>query len=105
MAGMKDTLGDQLYPTSPGYKKVGTSQDAARSVARRSGALKNRALDAIKNAGTAGLTADECAAVLGESVLSIRPRFSELLGAGLIRETGQRRRNASGKMADVLVAA
>mgnify|MGYP000322982922 CR=1 FL=1 len=53
----------------------------------------------------AGLTADECAAVLGESVLSIRPRFSELLGAGLIRETGQRRRNASGKMADVLVAA
>jgi DNA-binding IclR family transcriptional regulator len=48
-----------------------------------------------------GLTADEIAAKLGESVLAVRPRVSELFHAGLIEKTGERRPNASGLNAHV----
>ena len=48
-----------------------------------------------------GLTADEIAAKLGESVLAVRPRVSELFRAGLIEKTGDRRPNASGLNAHV----
>jgi hypothetical protein len=51
--------------------------------------------------GAGPLTADEAAAKLGESVLSIRPRISELRARGLIAPTGERRRNASGMRAMV----
>lgn len=47
------------------------------------------------------LTADEVAARLKESVLSIRPRITELKARGLIADTGLRRRNASGEKARV----
>lgn len=105
MAGMKDTLGDLLYPESPGFKKAGTSEAAARSVAGRAPGLRERALKAVKAAGAAGLTADECAAALGATVLAVRPRFTELLEKGMIRETQRLRRNESGRMARVMVAA
>jgi len=49
----------------------------------------------------AGLTADEIAAALDESVLAVRPRVSELFHAGLIEKTGERRRNQSGLSAHV----
>ena len=49
----------------------------------------------------AGLTADEIAVRLGESVLAVRPRVSELFHAGLIEKTGARRFNASGLRAHV----
>ena len=49
----------------------------------------------------AGLTADEIAARLDESVLAVRPRVSELFHAGLIAKTGERRPNASGLAAHV----
>ena len=48
-----------------------------------------------------GLTADEIAARLGQSVLAVRPRVSELFHAGLIEKTGERRSNASGLSAHV----
>ena len=43
--------------------------------------------------------ADEAATFLGESVLSIRPRFSELATMGEIEDSGTRRKNASGRNA------
>lgn len=47
--------------------------------------------------GTVGpMTADEVAAHLGLSILSIRPRITELSKAGLIVKTGLRRANISG---------
>ena len=52
-------------------------------------------------ANPGGLTADEIAADLGESVLSIRPRVSELHRLGMIEKTKVRRRNASGMSASV----
>jgi len=48
-----------------------------------------------------GLTTDECAERLGETVLSIRPRFTELAAKGEIEDSGIRRKNASGRSATV----
>jgi predicted transcriptional regulator len=52
-------------------------------------------------AAPSGLTADEIAAKLEESVLAVRPRVSELFHAGVIEKTGERRPNASGLNAHV----
>jgi hypothetical protein len=48
-----------------------------------------------------GITADECAEIMREGVLSIRPRVSELHADNLIFDTGARRKNRSGKSAIV----
>jgi predicted ArsR family transcriptional regulator len=41
-------------------------------------------------------TADEIAAMVRKSILSVRPRISELNTAGMIWDSGERRKNASG---------
>ena len=46
-------------------------------------------------------TADDVATRLGETVLAIRPRITELAKNGLIEDSGQRRPNASGRAAKV----
>ena len=48
-----------------------------------------------------GLTADECAAIIGQTVLATRPRVTELNKQGKIIRTGQRRKNVSGASAIV----
>lgn len=98
--GMKDLLGDAPYPASPGYKEPTTSRDAAKAMRGRGNDLRGKALTAIKNA-KAGMTADEVAAALGETVLAIRPRISELNASGAIYSSGVRRTNASGLKAKV----
>jgi predicted ArsR family transcriptional regulator len=62
--------------------------------------LRRLVLDVLA-ATPSGLTADEIAAALDESVLAVRPRVSELFHAGLIEKTGERRRNDSGLGAHV----
>lgn len=102
MTGLKDTmLGDRLatYPYSPGHKVNGTSQEAARRVAPVAGTLRDKVLLALKLYGP--LTPDETAEKLGMSILSIRPRFSELHRLGLIEQTSERRTNDSGHRAEV----
>jgi DNA-binding Lrp family transcriptional regulator len=49
----------------------------------------------------AGATADEIAKDLNLSVLSVRPRVSELKRLGKIKQTGARRKNESGMTATV----
>lgn len=44
-------------------------------------------------------TADEIAEIVGETVLAIRPRLSELKKLGKIEPTGERGKNASGQSA------
>jgi hypothetical protein len=51
------------------------------------------------------MTADEVADFVGESLLTIRPRMTELKRLGLLRDTGARRANASGRQAVVWEAA
>lgn len=80
-----------------------TSADAGRKMRHKAGILLVRVLECLRGVEW-GLTADEIAAQLGESVLAVRPRTSELKRAGLIHATGARRRNASGMSAAVWAA-
>ncbi len=86
------------YGDLPGHKESTTSKDAALTIARTAVNLRALVLAALEAAGPRGLTSDEVAARLNQSVLSIRPRISEL-GPGrlnLIERTGERRWNFSG---------
>ena len=84
------------YPNGPGWKSGNTSRDAAIAVSATSPLLRERVFALIRAAGPAGLTPDECAEQLGESVLGVRPRFSELAKKSRIMPTGEKRRNQSG---------
>ena len=90
------------YPQAPGFKRAGTSQAAAESIAPIAKTLRERVLEAYHQHGS--MTADHCAAVLGLSVLSIRPRVTELRKMRLLHDTGRTAPNASGKQAEVLSA-
>lgn len=91
------------YPEAPGFKAAGTSQDAAESMVNSAPRLRRMCLQHIEKTGEIGATPDETAAALGLSVLSVRPRFTELAGSGAIRPTGATRKNTSGRSAKVWV--
>jgi Mn-dependent DtxR family transcriptional regulator len=93
-----------VYPDAPGHRGIDTSIAAASALAPKLGRLQQMALGAIREAGQRGRTADELAACLKMDRYSIQPRTSELKRKGLIRDSGQRRLNASGKQAIVWVA-
>lgn len=82
-----------------GWKGTDTSREAAEAASPTAASLRQDALSAIKLQGPS--TADEVALYLGRSVLSIRPRMSELRNAGLLEASGDRRKNASGSSATV----
>jgi predicted ArsR family transcriptional regulator len=92
------------YPHSPGWKAedTETSREAARSVASPAKTLRQKCHEALKGAA---MTADEVAELLGDSVLSVRPRVSELKAQGRVEATAKRRCNVSGKTAVVWRAA
>jgi predicted ArsR family transcriptional regulator len=99
MGGMKDKLGDTPYsgyPQRPGWKEDQTSREAAEAIEPRASNLRRRSYEYIK--AHPGHTADEIASALHESVLTIRPRISELRLRGLIVNEG-RGHNRSGKAA------
>jgi predicted ArsR family transcriptional regulator len=85
------------YPWAAGHRGVDTSRDAADSI--DADALRGRVLATLDQCGP--MTPDECAQHMGESVLSIRPRFTELSRLKRIHRTGHRRANASGRSAHV----
>jgi predicted ArsR family transcriptional regulator len=96
----RDLFGPLSYPSAPGHKGGATSQEAARRIAGHASHLRAAVLRQLA-VEPDGLTADEIAKRLNESVLSVRPRVSELLAGGLIERTRHRRRNASGMSAAV----
>ena len=87
-----------IYPNQPGWKSEGTSRIAAESIKPRAETLRERVYWLLQHHE---LTADETAQRLGLSVLSVRPRLSELNKMGKIVETNVRRRNESGVFAAV----
>ena len=90
------------YPHKPGFKARATSRTAAKSVEAKAAPLRDRVYEIIKKAGRRGITADEAADALDVSILSVRPRVSELAVMNWLEDTMQRRANkGSGKHAIV----
>lgn len=89
----------QPYNGMPGFKVSGPSQEAAEKVSARVNYLQGKCLEALRAHGP--MTADEIAEKVGETILSIRPRCTELQANGRIQDSGVRRRNVSGRRATV----
>jgi hypothetical protein len=92
----------ERYPNRPGAKKRDTSFAAADAMAPKAGNLRERVLAEIRRCAS---TADEIAARLGETILAVRPRTTELSKLSQIEDSGERRKNASGRAAIVWRAA
>lgn len=86
------------YPHTPGSKTGGTSRDSAEAMKLTACRLRDLCMLWLERDP---YTADEVAEHLGQSILSIRPRFSELRKLNLIQDTGERRKNVSGHRAIV----
>lgn len=89
--------GYNTYPNCAGFKAHGTSEQAASSVDAKT--LQKLVIGALAQYGP--MTSDEAAGKLGLNILSIRPRLSELRAQNRIVDTGERRKNASGRRAAV----
>lgn len=99
-------LFDIRYPDIAGHKAAGTSQEAAQKIegSGRAAILRARVLTRYRAVAPHGLTADEVATALNETVLSIRPRVSELYRNGYLEKVqgpNGRRLNDSGMSATV----
>lgn len=92
------------YPDMPGHRGVQTSLEAARSIDIAASRLQRIALQAIRAAGARGLTTHELAERVRIHRDALQPRTTELRQRGLIRDSGGRRQNATGKYAIVWVA-
>ena len=93
------------YPNTPGHQNTDTSKAAADAIEASLGHLQRMVLDAIRDAGSDGMTADEVAQKLRLSQLTVRPRATELARRGLVIDGGTRRKNESGRSAIVWEAA
>jgi hypothetical protein len=65
--------------------------------------VRGEILDKLRSLGGQGATADELAQLLRRSPFTTRPRCTELQSFGQIHDSGQRRKNASGRNAIVWV--
>lgn len=92
--------GRNNVPPTPGHRDDDTSEDAATTISSRVDTLRLRVLEAFRNRGP--MTPDEAAEVLGEGILAIRPRCTELKRLGCLRKTGNRRQNRTGGEANEL---
>ena len=92
------------YPNTPGYtpgyKVDGPSRDAANAERSRAATFRDKVMEYFSTE-LVRFTADEIAGLMNESILSIRPRLSELVSMGRIEDSGARRKNASGHKATV----
>ncbi|MDP0928515.1 HTH domain-containing protein [Paracoccus onubensis] len=81
-----------------GWKDQPTSESAAERIAPKAPILRHKILNLMIAIGSP-LTADEIAKVMNLSVLTVRPRISELAKAGKLVDSGKRGTNASGRSA------
>jgi len=75
-----------------------TSRLAHQAIKPRKPTLREMALEALARGPS---TADEAAAYSDVSPFAMRPRFTELLKAGKIEDTGKRRTSSNGKTSAV----
>lgn len=98
-------MAPDLFTYTSDATPADTRLAALESIEPRADDLRDRVLRYMRklaSSGGKGITADECANALRLGILSIRPRFTELKKAGLICDTGVRRKNASGNSARVM---
>lgn len=88
----------ERYPQVPGYQNRDTSKEAAERAKPTAETLRTKVYNILK---VKPMSADECAAELGETVLSIRPRVTELSKLGKIKDSGKRTLNVSKRRAVV----
>lgn len=93
-------MSELIYPDAPGFKVSGPSEQAADAIGGHANKLRATVLAQFASY-PGGATADEVAKDLNLSVLSVRPRVSELKRTGKIKQTGARRKNESGMTATV----
>jgi predicted ArsR family transcriptional regulator len=93
-------MSELVYPDAPGFKASGPSEQAAETMRGTANKMRAAVLAQIAKC-PGGATADEIANALGLSILSVRPRVSELNRTGKIKQTGARRKNESGMTATV----
>ncbi len=88
------------YPDSPGWKAEDPSHDAAKAITRHAKNLRDRVHGFLQDQYPSAYSADQIAARLGEAILSVRPRVSELHKAQLIEVAAGRSKNQSGMTAN-----
>jgi predicted transcriptional regulator len=93
-------MSELIYPDAAGFKVTGPSEQAAEAISGTANKMRAAVLAQFAQY-PGGATADEVARDLNLSVLSVRPRVSELNRGGEIRQTGARRKNESGMTATV----
>jgi hypothetical protein len=93
-------MSELIYPDAPGFKVSGPSEQAAEAIGGTVSKMRAAVLAQISTY-PGGATADEVAKDINLSVLSVRPRVSELNRTGKIEQTGARRKNGSGMSATV----
>ena len=85
----------------PPYRRGSdTSRRAAESMIQAAATLEVAVMDALRIYGP--MTSDEIADAIWATVLAVRPRITELKALGWLEDTGDRRANASGRMAAVV---
>jgi predicted transcriptional regulator len=93
-------MSELIYPEAPGFKVSGPSEQAAEAMGSAANRMRAAVLAQFAQY-PGGATADEIAKDLNLSVLSVRPRVSELKRLAEIEQTGGRRKNESGMTATV----
>jgi DNA-binding transcriptional ArsR family regulator len=86
------------YPQAPASSSDDTSIAAADSMRSHVGTLRAKVMERLRERP---LTVHECARLMGESVPTVQPRFSELRAMDQIEDSRERRMNDSGRMAIV----
>lgn len=86
------------YPHAPGSKGGETSRAAAEGIAPRVDGLRGQVLAAIRQRPG---TPEQLAHRIGEPLMNVRPRCSELKAKGLIRDSGRRATAMGGRRAVV----
>ncbi len=94
---------EQSFDASKLFRRGGTSSDAASDAAKRATLTQphRRIWQELRRLAR---TPDELSTDLGWVLNTTRARCSALRKAGWIKATGERRRTAAGKFADVLIA-
>jgi hypothetical protein len=69
-----------------------SSFEGAEAIASVAPTLRDKCLNLVRKAGSRGLTASEAAKSLDWDLCSVRPRFTELLRNGKVKDSGERRK-------------